>query len=70
VSTSFKPLDGEAFILQEQGVFTRICSRVAPVAGGGGARGLSLSRMTAEATVAENSNRSTAAAATAGNGKP
>jgi hypothetical protein len=36
---AFKLLDGYDFIIQEQGVFTRIRSGAAPVAGGGGARG-------------------------------
>jgi hypothetical protein len=42
---AFEPLDGDAFILQEQGVFIRIRSGAAPVVGDGGARGsLSSSR--------------------------
>jgi hypothetical protein len=48
-------LDGEAFILQEQGVFTRIGSGAPLVASGSGARGFSLPCAAAEATVEENS---------------
>jgi hypothetical protein len=56
-------LDGDAFILQMQGVFTRIRSGAALVADGGGALGflLSLSRTTtmlAEAVKEILSNRS------------
>jgi hypothetical protein len=57
-------LDGDAFILQEQGVFTHIRSGAALVAGGGGARGLSLFRAAAEATEEGNSIGSIHAAAT------
>jgi hypothetical protein len=67
---AFEPLDGDDFILQEQGVFTRICSGAALVAGGGGARGLFLSRVATEVIVEGNSIGSTAAAATVGNEKP
>jgi hypothetical protein len=66
----FEPLDRDAFILQEQGVFTSIRSGAAPVAGGGGARGLSLSRAAAEAIVEENSIGSIRVAAICENEKP
>jgi hypothetical protein len=63
-------LDGDTFILQEQGVFTRIRSGAALVAGGGGARGPSLSHAAAEATEEGNSIGYNYAAATAKNEKP
>jgi hypothetical protein len=40
----FEPLDGDTFILQVQGVFTRICSGAALVEGGGGVCGNSNGR--------------------------
>jgi hypothetical protein len=43
-------LDGDGFILQEQGVFTRILSGATLVASGGGACGFSISHAAAEAT--------------------
>jgi hypothetical protein len=67
---AFEPLDGDAFILQEQGVFTRIRSGAAPVAGGGGARGFSLPCVAAEATVERNSIGSIRVTATGKNEKP
>jgi hypothetical protein len=63
-------LDGDDFILQEQGVFTRIRSGAAPVAGGGGARRFSLPRAAAEATVEGNSIGSIRVTATGENEKP
>jgi hypothetical protein len=39
---AFAPLDGEGFILQVHGVFTRICSGASLVASSGGARGFAL----------------------------
>jgi hypothetical protein len=63
-------MDEEAFILQEQGVFTRIRSGAAPAAGGGGAQGFSISRAAVEVTMDGGSNRSIAVGATAGNEKP
>jgi hypothetical protein len=66
----FEPLDGDAFILQVQGVFTPIRSGAVLVEGGGGARGSSLSRAAAEATEEGNSNRFIQAVATEENEKP
>jgi hypothetical protein len=38
LAPAFEPLDGEGFILQVHGVFTRIRSRITLVASSGGAR--------------------------------
>jgi hypothetical protein len=46
-----KPLDGDGFILQEQGVFTHIRSGATLVASGGGACGLPISRVAVEETL-------------------
>jgi hypothetical protein len=67
---AFEPLDGEDFILQEQGVFThsargRRWRQVVAVR-----EDFSISRAAAEVTMDGGSNRSTVAAATAGNEKP
>jgi hypothetical protein len=67
----FGLLDGDGFILQVQGVFTRIRSGATPMAGGGGALGSLLSL--AAAQVAEEGNllnRSIQAVATEKNEKP
>jgi hypothetical protein len=63
-------LDGDTFILQEQGVFTCIRSGAALVAGGGGAHGFSFSRAAAEATREGSSNRSIQVATTGENENP
>jgi hypothetical protein len=63
----FELLDGDAFILQVQGVFTRIRSRAMMVAAGGGALGFPLSRTAVVIVEVVNeslSNRSIRAAAT------
>jgi hypothetical protein len=67
---AFEPLDGDDFILQEQGVFTRIHSGAALVAGGGGAHGLFLPLAAAEATVEGTLIGSIRVAATGENAKP
>jgi hypothetical protein len=66
-------LDGDSFILQVQGVFTRIRSGAMPAADGGDALGFPLSRMAAviaEAAKENLSNRSIQAGATRENEKP
>jgi hypothetical protein len=68
---AFELLDGDGFILQVQGVFTRIRLGATLVAGGGGALGFSLSRAAAEVAEEWNLlNRSIPAAATEENEKP
>jgi hypothetical protein len=62
-------LDGDGFILQVHGVFTRICSGATLVACSGGACWLALYGMAAAATMEGHSNRSTPVAANVGNGK-
>jgi hypothetical protein len=63
-------LDRDSFILQKQGVFTRISSGATLVESGGGVRGFSISRVAAEATVDGSKNRSIQASATVRNEKP
>jgi hypothetical protein len=65
----FELLDRDTFILQVQGVFTRIRSGAMPVADGGGALGISLLRGSSVSRVAKQSlsNRSIRATATEGN---
>jgi hypothetical protein len=69
----FEPLVVDAFILQVQGVFTRIRSGAMLVVDGGGALGFPLSRaaeMIAKAVKGSLSNRSIRAAAIEENEKP
>jgi hypothetical protein len=63
-------LDGDAFILQVQGVFTRIRLGAMVVEDGGGTLGFSLSRAAAEAVQGSLSTRSIQAAATEENEEP
>jgi hypothetical protein len=66
-------LDGDAFILQVQGVFTHICSGAMLVADSGGALGFPFSRavaLIAEAVKESLSNRSIRAATIEVNEKP
>jgi hypothetical protein len=67
---AYAPLDGEAFILQENGVFTRIRSGASLVASSGGACGLAQYSVAAEARVDGCFARSIPAAATAGDENP
>jgi hypothetical protein len=67
---TFEPLDGDDFILQVHGVFTRIRSVATLVVCSSGARWLALYDTTATATVEGNSNRSIHADATAGMENP
>jgi hypothetical protein len=67
---AFAPLDGDGFILQVHGVFTRIRSWATLVASSGGARRLAIYDAVAEARVGGCLARSTPTAATAGNEKP
>jgi hypothetical protein len=67
---AFKPLDGDGFILQVHGVFTRIRSGATLVASSDGARGLAMYGAAAEATVEGILNRYIRAAATAGMENP
>jgi hypothetical protein len=67
---AFAPLDREAFILQEHGVFTHIRSGASLVASSGGTCGLTYYSVVAEARVDGCLARSIPAAATAGNEKP
>jgi hypothetical protein len=70
VALAFEPLDRDGFILQDQGVFTRICLGATLVASCGGTRGFSISHAAVEAIVDGNWNRSIQAAATARNEIP
>jgi hypothetical protein len=67
---AFAPLDGEAFILQKHGVFTRISSGASLVASSGSACGLAHYSVAVEARVDGSLARSIPAAATAENEKP
>jgi hypothetical protein len=66
---AFAPLDGEGFILQVHGVFTRIRSGASQVASSGGARLTCKLRRGGRSTSGW-LGRPTPAAATAGNEKP
>jgi hypothetical protein len=70
LAPAFVPLDGEAFILQEHEVFTRIRSRASLVASSGGACGLAHYNVAADARADGCLARSIPAAATVGNAKP
>jgi hypothetical protein len=66
---AFAPLDGEDFILQVHGVFTRIRSGFSLLASGGGTR-LTRNLQSGGGSTSGWLARSTLAAATAGNEKP
>jgi hypothetical protein len=67
---TFEPLDGDDFVLQVHGVFTRIRSGATLVLCSGDARWLALYDAAAAATMEENSNRFIRVAATAGMENP